>query len=981
MSQDRDDPIRVLFDNVLLEVDLPLEADQGSGAESVREFAREHGVADVDRMALSIGNASSGLVRVTCPGSTIPIASVYHDPECRILDVIDEDDLKLLLKLSNQSSEDTASPPAEDTAAGSPADEESAEPKSDAAEDTGESKESKDTTEASKPAPGDKPPPAGKPAEPLALTFSASALTRGDFTLDLWVFPTEPGADPPAAGSGAALTVVDGKPAFFLEGHCLAGAHALTPGRWHHLAWRHDARDDELLSFVDGVPDSLASPWSESKQAPPSGKVTLGHLEDFNLSGKVRTGREIGERAARPPEEPSTGSDGDEPEPPGDDNPGGAEKPPENPKPGVGPNDPGNAGSGDDAGADPDKSQETSESSEDTSGSADESDKPTGNSESDPAESAETAEASDESSEQGREGDKPEEPADSPAGETKPIVFLPPDILTADLPTGDWQGAGPASGTWTGTDFKLTNANSVYTLESPAEGKLAVNLLGAFQVDLALTIEEMTIEGGVDAPALSARLKLGRLADKLNGIVPGNPVTFLPEVDFALTVDGTGAVSFQLLSAPFTLQAAGMSLEPAENHTFMLNLADFGAFQLDAPVFSHQEGVFSAEGKITVQRPPAFSSKPVKAALNHLKLKAPADLLPEILSSQKPENIVAPDPAPPGWSDFAAVEPPTTVHYSIRYVSNAGFTCDFFVPRDQPVKLVFSGQGATVGVKLFGLGFGSITDQFNLTIDAETELFITGDTAPVSNPLTETNCKLTTSELVLMFTGNASAGYVPIPMFYESLVFERTGREGMKLETLGTLPMPALTEAAALIGAVREFLTDPDVVLWEGELTDLPLDFTLGGTFLQMPAGGVTFGKTGTVLNLSGDDLIDLFNAFKIPSLNAFLNLLPKEAAAGGDALALFFLNADLSWALAAPESFTDALSDPTGFATAAADWKLPRPMTDLVANLFGAIDPSAAVDTAEKAADAVPDVTEPEVPDTPEVPSEPEVPEMSTGF
>ena len=111
---------------------------------------------------------------------------------------------------------------------------------------------------------------------------------------------------------------------------------------------------------------------------------------------------------------------------------------------------------------------------------------------------------------------------------------------------------------------------------------------------------------------------------------------------------------------------------------------------------------------------------------------------------------------------------------------------------------------------------------------------------------------------------------------------------------------------------------------------------------LAIPLGEDHLFQAGQLVSLSGDDVKDVLNALKMPDLEGFLGQLPAASVAVGDALSLFLLNAEISWALAAPDSFTNALTNPTDFASAAANWKLPRPMDALVANLFGAVDPVA---------------------------------------
>lgn len=1038
MNQERDDPIRMLFDNVLFETALELGQGMDGATKAVRSFAANHGVADTDKMAVSRTASESGLVRLSCPGYRIPIEAVYKDPSCQILDVLDEDDSKKLIRLAAKEDDPDESGSDESGSGEQPAQTDEPTPTNQPTEEAPPTSPSptanpSDTT--------DPPPPSSSAATaPLSLNLGSAGMAGQDFTLDFWVFPTEAGTQAPTPLPGLFCGVSQGKSFLSVGGRILVGDTSLADNQWHHLCWRHNSGDDELLAFVNGQPDALASPWSASSGPSPKQPLNVGILDHLAVVRSVRKGAEINQRSqSQPPpppgvnvppstKAPDSGSQATNSSQQPASNPTAASQSPATQTSGA--QDPGttsdasvNDAPAEDDGdpppapdtasdpADADPSAQSPASSTNPEESNDSHGSPTSTADTDGEQglppSSDSSDSSDEPSPTPAEDDNSNEPSSTQAeddssdepsptpteddssdpSDTTDKVLIGPDILVASLPQDPWTSTTTATGSLAGTTFDLEGTENGLTLKEPVSADIPAKLLGVLNETLTFSIESLTIEGDSQQTTVTASVTLGLPASTLNDIIPGDWCQVKETLPFNLTIDSTGTVVFELLDVPLELSIAGCSFTSVKDdpNPLQLDLGDYGAYHFTAPKFTYAAGSFQAEGSIDVVSAPAFSTQPIKDALNHLKLTGLANALPPSLPT---EPATPPDGnGPQAQAEYAQMTAPTKVNYSIQYVGGAGFSCDFFMPDGNPVKLYGTQGDASVGLDLYGLGLGAITNQFNLTIDAISHLFVDPSAAPTPSKtpvsLSDTQCRLDMREMVIMFTGGGSA-YVPIPMFFETLALQRSGLEGITLNASASLPMPALPDAADLVKKITPFLTDPSAEIADGTLAGCPLSFSLENLTMAMPDPAPDFGESGALLSLGAEEVEPVLNALKNPSLDAFLALLPDGSKAGAHALSLFFLNGETPWALAAPDSFTSALESPLDFLTQAASWHLPEPLDELATSLFGEANPTQAAGAATEAAGAAAEsagaaaeattgaaseaVSNPEPPSTPEV-------------
>jgi Concanavalin A-like lectin/glucanases superfamily len=103
----------------------------------------------------------------------------------------------------------------------------------------------------------------------LGLVYAPTlGITLGDFTASAWIRLRAVGrGDQVILGGrtakprrGLHLSIRDGKPYFGFYASDLAGRRKLEAERWTHVSWRYSALAQRMDIFVDGAPDSSASP-------------------------------------------------------------------------------------------------------------------------------------------------------------------------------------------------------------------------------------------------------------------------------------------------------------------------------------------------------------------------------------------------------------------------------------------------------------------------------------------------------------------------------------------------------------------------------------------------------------------------------------------------------------------------------------------------------------------------------------------------
>lgn len=877
MPSGKPQPVRLHFDNLLLETVLTFDIRTCPHEETVRRFAAAHGIADSHKMPVTLIGQPSGLMGIACPGYRIPVSEVYANPHCLILDAIGEETVRELLLLSAAKA-DEEEPEAADLDQGPTSE---IPPKAPSAQaPTAPSA----ATPPPAPAARDLGAAAAQPL-PLSLALDTGQSSPSDFTLDLWVWIADDNGPKPVAARQFTCGIADQRPFFAIGQRVLQNAQPLAKQTWHHLCWRYSADDDELLALVDGQPAALASPWTQQPAAAPSGTCAIGHWDQLTLLRGLRNGQEIRGRGKTPPTAPPAATASTT---------APATAPPAAPAP-----NPPTASAGPSPPATPAAIPPPTSAMPAAAPASSTPPPPIAT----PLSTTSTPVPS----------SSPAALAAEPQAKPQAIAFLPPDLLIIQVPARPWPATCTTTGTLSGQAFSLSGGGDRLQLQGQPTASLQTAFSGN-PIAVQLRLESLSLQDLPEGPQLQAELTLLWPADILNRNLPWAGLRFLPTWRFQLEVDPSGQARFRPRALPLALDLPGCQLTQTETPEPRLqcDLGAAGSYSLTLPWIAYQPGHWRIEGSLELNRAPTLPTALLQTALQRLGLAAVAQALPAALAG----NANSADP--------------TRCDYRFAWVEGVGFDLDLRLPTNQPLTRSATKDETAVTARLAGLGCGALGDQWHLSLSGELEL------GPTSG---SPSAVVASERLTFFFTGNPQLGYLPLPLFADHLTLHYQGQDRLEFGLEAAFPRPKLIAAAPLVKALAAFLDGTQTQLDPELLAQVAPILALDALYLQAPAPGSSFGERQTRLSLESDQLSQLLEALRAGKLPPCLDVLARPAQAAAAALALVLTNATTPWSNLSDSAALAALASPTALATA--KLVLPLPLESLSQLLFGTAAPA----------------------------------------
>ena len=361
---------------------------------------------------------------------------------------------------------------------------------------------------------------------------------------------------------------------------------------------------------------------------------------------------------------------------------------------------------------------------------------------------------------------------------------------------------------------------------------------------------------------------------------PRQPLTTTVGVTVGIGVgaDDKPGVVLRLKDSPL----AGLVIQDG---VWIVDLGEFGAFEVDLPTFKLKDGGFSGGAGLRVRRDlgiplgwvkglltqvgagPVASTLPPRIPLMGVQLyddqgklsaRAVVDYLVtlgEAVGVSLPQEVTEAfrgpleaiaeftERIPDTLKPFLSFEIPRNFSFDVMVRQDGSFSVNIWGDEDRPVRMLMPAYlGATplvvpllVGVSITRLSLGTLFSNNLLAVQATSTIDVFdiatlagGMVIPPNKWLPQGN-QMTRRIIVdnlMMFVITATKIPIPIPVFYDRLAFQSQGPEGVYVSGGIRFPMPKLdiAEAVRMFGALRHFFSEPAAKLPMIEASELNLE-------------------------------------------------------------------------------------------------------------------------------------------------------------